>query len=143
MRNAYYASFYSSVFRFVADKYNINSVQAIQAKNRLLWSGTASLEELHLSDEIIEQVYNKLPAQPWPLRIHETVAKELNLQMNVVSEAISYLIFTNKVHYQVYGFVFDKDGNVIAESEHYGYSVNEARKKQKEQAAFYERKFGF
>ena len=137
------ASFYSSLFKFVAGKYSINSIQAIQAKNRLLWSGTALLEELHLSDELLEQVRNKLPVQPWPIKIHERVAKELNLQINVVSDAIAYLIFTNKFSYQVYGFVFDEDGKVLAESEHFGRSVEEARIKQKELAAFYERKFGF
>ena len=101
------------------------------------------LEELHLSDELLEQVRNKLPVQPWPIKIHERVAKELNLQINVVSDAIAYLIFTNKFSYQVYGFVFDEDGKVLAESEHFGRTVEEARIKQKELAAFYERKFGF
>ena len=137
------ASFYSSLFKFVTGKYSINSIQAIQAKNRLLWSGTALLEELHLSDELLEQVRNKLPVQPWPIKIHDRIAKELNLQINVVSDAIAYLIFTNKFSYQVYGFVFDEDGKVLAESEHFGRSVEEARIKQKELAAFYERKFGF
>lgn len=137
------ASFYSKVFRFVAGKYNISSIQAIQAKNKLLWSGTALLKEFRLSDEIIEQVYNKLPAQPWPVKTHERVARELNLPERTVSDAISYLIYSNKFNYQIYGFVFDEEGNVIAESEHYGRSVEEARIKQKEQAAFNNRKFGF
>ena len=53
------------------------------------------------------------------------------------------LLAMNNSGYQMYGFVFDEDGNVIAEGEHYEHSVEEARIKQKEQAAFFERKFGF
>ena len=137
------ASFYSSVFRYVAGKYNISSIQAIQAKNKLLWSGTALLKNLHLSEEILDRVYNKLPAQPWPVKIHEKVARELDLSINTVSDAIAYLIYSNKLHYQIYGFVLDEDGNVIAESEHYGRSVEEARIKQKEKSVLYARRFGF
>lgn len=135
--------FYSTVFRYVAEKYNISSIQAIQAKNKLLWSGTALLEDLHLSDELLERVYNALPSQPWPIKIHERVAQELNLSINTVSEAISYLIYTNKLHYQIYGFVLGEDGEVLAEGEHYGRSLKDAQIKQKEQSAFYDRKFGF
>lgn len=137
------ATFYSTVFRYVAGKYNISSIQAIQARNKLLWSESALLREFCLSDEVIEQVYSQLPAQPWPVKIHERVAQELNLPERIVSDAISYLIFSKKFNYQIYGFVFDEDGNVIAEGEHYGRTVEEARIKRKEQSAFYDRKFGF
>ena len=137
------ASFYTRVFIYVAGKHNIDSIKAIQAKNKRLWAGTALIKELKLSDELLERVENNLPAQPWPVNIHERVAQELKLPNNTVSDAISYLIYSNKLHYQVYGFVFDENGKVIAEGEHHGRSVEDARIKQKEQEAFFARKFGF
>ncbi len=137
------ASFYTRVFIYVAGKHNIDSIKAIQAKNKRLWAGTALIKELKLSDELLERVENNLPAQPWPVNIHERVAQELKLPNNTVSDAISYLIYSNKLHYQVYGFVFDENGKVIAEGEHHGRSVEDAKIKQKEQEAFFARKFGF
>lgn len=137
------ATFYTSVFVYIAEKYNINSIKAIQSKNKRLWAGTALIRELNLSDEILAQVENSLPAQPWPVKIGERVAQELNLPYNTVSDAISYLIYSNKFHYQIYGFVLDEDGKVLAEGEHYGRSVEDARIKQKEQAVSFVRKFGF
>lgn len=136
-------SFYDSVFVFVAEKYSIDSIQAIQAKNKLFWSESTLSSAFGFSEKITEQVYNALPVQPWPVNIHKKVAQELNLPEKTVSDAISYLIFTHKLHYQVYGFVFDEEDCVIAEGEHSGHSVEQALAKKKTFQALYDQKFGF
>lgn len=135
--------FYLTVFKYVADKYNISSIKAIQAKNNLLWSEKTLLSEFSLTNELIDQVYNKLPIQPWPVKIHESIARELDVPNKTVSDAISYLIYSKKCNCQVYGFVFDEDGNVIAEGEHYGRSLEDARVRRKQQSNYFHSKFGF
>lgn len=96
-----------------------------------------------LSDEIVEKVLLELPEQPWPVRIHQQVAQKLGVKDIVVSNAISYLIYTGKVHAQVFGYVFDGEDNIVAEGEHFGHTEKEARENLKEQRSFQERKFGF
>ena len=137
------AEAHTLVFKSIAEKYSISSIQAIQAKNRLLWSGTAPLEELHLSKELLERVQKALPAQPWPTKIHLKIAQDLSIPVSVVSDAIAFLVYSNKVHYQIDGYVFNETGDVIAEGEHYGRSLEGARKKLKDTSDIYARKFGF
>lgn len=43
---------------------------------------------------------------------------------------------------QAYGYVFDTDGNVVTEGEHFGYTIEDARKKIDEQKIYNEVKFG-
>ncbi len=137
------AEAHTLVFHAIAEKHQINSIQAVQTKNRLLWSGIAQLEEFHLSEETLEQVQNALPAQPWPAKVHMKVAHELGISVNTVSDAIAFLIYSNKLHYQIDGYVFSETGDVIAEGEHYGRSLEGARKKLKETMNIHARKFGF
>ena len=137
------AVFYSTVFKRIADKYNICAIQAIQDKNRQLWSQTELYREFDFSDEIIEKVYNELPEQPWPPKIHQKVAQDLCMQEQKVRDVISYLIYTGRFNYQINGFVFNEEGELIAEGEHYGCSLKDAKEKLKEQYAFLNSKFGF
>lgn len=136
------AAFYTASFRFVADKHDIKAIQAIQAKNRELWSGEIMLSSYALTDEIIEKVFSVLPKQPWPAKVHEQVAENLNLKQMVVSNAIGYLIYVGRLCDQVYGYVFDSEGNIIAEREHFGHTEEEAREKLETQKATREQKFG-
>ena len=66
-----------------------------------------------------------------------------NTKEIVVSNAIAYLIYTNKLNAQIYGYIFDSDDNLILEGEHFGHTEREARLKLKEQRDSYERKFQF
>jgi hypothetical protein len=136
------AAFYTASFRHVADKYNIKAIQAIEAKNREMWSGEIMLSSYALTEKIIEKVFTALPKQPWPAKIHKQVAENLKLREMVVSNAISYLIYIGRLCDQVYGYVFDSDGNIVAEGEHFGHSEEDARKKLEDQKSTREQKFG-
>jgi hypothetical protein len=49
---------------------------------------------LVLSDELINRVREKLPAQPWPKGVHLQVAAELGVTANTVQKVIQRLIAT-------------------------------------------------
>lgn len=136
------AAFYKACFNHVADKYSIKAIQAIQAKNNELWPGEIMMSSYALTDELIEKVFSALPKQPWPVKVHKQVAESLNLKEMVVSNAIAYLIYVGRLCDQVYGFVFDSDGIIVAEREHFGHTEEEAREKHEEQKAVREKKFG-
>ena len=136
------AAFYTSCFSYVAGKYGISSLQAIKAKNRELRPGEIMMSGYSLSDSLVEKVYKRLPQQPWPIKVHKQVADELGLKEMVVSNAIGYLIYTGKLYDQVYGYIFDKDENIIAEGNHFGHTEREARDKLIERKTMREKKFG-
>lgn len=119
------------------------NLQAIRKKNQELWSGAMFLSSYNLSEELVENVFHELPPQPWPINIHQQIAKKLGVTGIIVSNAISYLIYTERVNAQVYGYVFDPEGKIVSESDHYDHTEAEARAKLKEQLSFYERKFEF
>lgn len=136
------AAFYTLCFAHVEHKYQIKAIQAIRAKNLELWSGEAVMSNFTLTYDLIEKVYQALPQQPWLIGMHKQVAQALGLTEYAVSNAISYLIYVGRVHDQVYGFVFDTDGNVVAEGEHFGHSIDEARKMVQERRSMSEKKYG-
>lgn len=136
------AAFYIACFDHIADKYSIKAIQSIQAKNRELWPGEIMKSSYGLMDELIEKVFYALPKQPWPAKVHKQVAEMLNLKEMVVSNAIAYLIYVGRLYDQVYGYVFDGNGNIVAERDHFGHTEEDARKKLEEQISIREKKFG-
>ncbi|MCD8147848.1 MAG: AIPR family protein, partial [Clostridiales bacterium] len=136
------ATFYTSCFSYMVDKYNISAIQAIRVANRKLWPSNMILTANLLNEDILNNVLAKLPPQPWAYGMHKLVAKELNINEMVVSNAINYLIYTNRLFAQVYGYVFDKEGNVVAEGTHFNHTELEARAKLEEQRLMREKKYG-
>lgn len=136
-------NFYTKYFKHIANKYGITAIQSISNISSKLWNGGDMIKSLDLSDEIINRVFQELPPQPWPAKIHQKIADCLGLQDYIVSGAIAYLIYTGKVYAQVYGYVFDREDNIVLEGEHYGYTEKEARIKLQEQRSANERKFAF
>ena len=134
---------YYACYRHVAAKYNLKDIKSIRACNKKLWPEVESLESGGLSPDIVEKVYLKLPPQPWASYIHQQIANDLGLREFTVSSAISYLMYSGKVNYQFYGYVFDAAGTVVSECNHYGHTEREARKKMAEQISCWESKFGF
>lgn len=135
--------FYSKCFNYVSKKYNIDAIQSIEKKNHELWSEKMILTNHDLSQDILDNVLQELPQQPWPVNIHIQISKKLGVNEITVSNAISYLIYSKKVHHQAYGYVFDSENNVVAECEHFGHSEEEARKKVEKQKSLYEKRFSF
>ena len=136
-------AFYATCCINTSKKYGVIALQAIRKKNQELWSGAMFLSSYNLSEELVENVFHELPPQPWPTNIHQQIAKKLGVTGIIVSNAISYLIYTERVNAQVYGYVFDPEGEIVSESDHYDHTEGEARAKLKEQLSFYERKFEF
>ncbi len=134
--------FYSSCYSHIERKYRIASIKAIRAKSSQLWPEKEMQASLSLTEEVIEAVYRSLPQQPWPIKTHQKVAESLNLKELVVSNAISYLIYTERLYDQIYGYVFDKDGNIVVEGYHAGHTEEQAREKLVINKAMRERKFG-
>ncbi len=137
------SSFFIQACDHVAKKYSIKDVKAIAAIRNRLWPKSTNLKSNKLSETIVDSVFEKLPPQPWPPKIHLQVANELGLQEITVSNAIAYLIFTGKLNYQIYGYVFDAEEKLVAEGEHFGHSELEARAKMEKQRRMYESKFDF
>ena len=137
------AEYYTACFQHATQKYGIKAKRVIQEKNKQFWSDEAVIHDMHLSEEVLQQVKEALPEYPWPTGMSNKLAKELNLSTDVVSEAISVLIYTKKIYPQVYGYVFGENDDVICTGDHHGYSLEEARAKLKEQRGYYNRRYGF
>lgn len=86
-----------------------------------------------LSESLIEKVYAKIPQQLWSIKVHKHVADELGPKEMVVLNSIGYLIYAGRLCNQIYGYVFDKDENIVAEENYFGYTEKEAREKPAEQ----------
>ena len=87
------------------------------------------IDSYGLSNELVEKISKELPRQTWPVKVHKQVAEALGIKEMIVRNAISYLIYTGRAYGQAYGYVFDTDGNVVTEGEHFGYTIEDARKK--------------
>ena len=61
-----------------------------------------------LDEEILEQIKNKLPEQPWEKGVHKQIATELGFTNKLVSVAIQQLIARKIFKQQIDGIVIDK-----------------------------------
>ena len=70
--------------------------------------------KLMISEDIVSQVKNALPQQPWPAGIIAKTAEKMHLERNIVYEAVSILIDRSDVFAQKDGVLFDKEGNIVS-----------------------------
>jgi hypothetical protein len=66
---------YSLCFKYLSDKYGVQSIEAINNFNKKLWPGAKILATHKLSEEMLQKVMSELPAQPWPGKIHQQVLR--------------------------------------------------------------------
>jgi len=59
-----------------------------------------------LTDEIVEQVKNSLPPQPWPTGTSKEIADKLGLPPRIVSDAITKLVQMGVFELQYYGKLY-------------------------------------
>lgn len=137
------ASFCSNAIDYAAKKYSIRSIQAISSISEKLWPEELVLSNLGLTPEMLTQVFEHLPKQPWPLATHKKVAEELHFDEYLVSNAISYLVYIGKFNNQVYGFVFDSEEKIIAEGPHGKHTETEARESLSKQKEYQKRRYKF
>lgn len=101
------------VIRNAADKWGIEGVEYMQhVKNKML-SNSKAIDEIVISQSILNQVKNCLTPQPWQPNEHKRVAKELKLPSKLVCRAIDRLIELGIFHPQKDGVVYDEEGNVL------------------------------
>jgi hypothetical protein len=103
-------------------KYNITGIERYQKMPNIfsefkVKSHTQSLKslperEIELSEEFINQVFDALPPQPWPIGITKKVISELNSTHREVSLAIRILIKNERVLQQRDGVLYDLEGQV-------------------------------
>lgn len=67
-----------------------------------------------LSEDVINQVKNALPPQPWPSGIISRLSEKTQLDRKLVYEAISVLIERSDVYAQRDGVMFDREGNIVS-----------------------------
>ena len=76
-------------------------------------SNSKAIDEIVISQSILNQVKNCLTPQPWQPNEHKRVAKELKLPSKLVYRAIDRLIELGIFHPQKDGVVYDEEGNVL------------------------------
>lgn len=68
-----------------------------------------------MTEELLESVFNELPAQPWPSGVHKDVAAKLQINNTTSNKAINILIKQKRVNPQIDGVVYlpksDEKGN--------------------------------
>ena len=132
---------YYDIYNYFSELYNIKNVKCIYPISKKLWNVSSKVNN-QLTEDIIEKVFFELPEQPWVPGIHIQIAQKLNLSNTIVSNAISYLIYIGRKNYQKYGYVFDNDGYIILEGEHFSFSEQDARNRRESDIINMEMKFG-
>lgn len=75
---------------------------------------------VQLSEAIIQQVKEKLPQQPWPKGIHQSIATALNLRPAIVYRAIQELIQREVFRPQKDGKLIERESSNINENQSAG-----------------------
>lgn len=69
-------------------------------------------DDYQIDEEFIETVKEMLPAQPWPVGIHKTIASQLGCTNAKVSRTIEALIDTGVFKKQINGHVISNEQNL-------------------------------
>ena len=137
-------NYYGEIFSEIGRERGIPGADAIEAIRRRFWTEEDMLRKNELKKSTVEAVFGNLPPQPWPEGIGETLAEKLNISVETVGRALDYLMFRGRVSFQVYGYLFNREGEISGpEGEHYGHSREEARKDKKAKWEQLDRIFGF
>ena len=135
--------FHYSCCELIEQKYGIKAIKSVRDKNQQIWPNAIAIRDYQLTEGLLEQIWGQLPEQPWPVGIHKIIAQKMNLDEKIVSDGIAFLIYSNKVYEQAYGYVFDVSGKVIAEGEHYGHSLQEAKNLVAKRKSMNQNRFSF
>ncbi|KLU06185.1 hypothetical protein RISK_002036 [Rhodopirellula islandica] len=86
----------------------INKCLKEEARNGTITFNTVASAVAHkkVSEQVVEQVFQKLPEQPWQTGIHKRIAEELGLSNGTVSSAIQTLISRGRFKQQIHGRLF-------------------------------------
>ncbi len=108
-------SFVLSVLKEAAEKYGISDYESVKNRRNVFITSSVDSSKPHIiiSDSLLDEIDKKLPVQPWPISIHQKVAKEMDLTDGVVRAAIKKLIRLNRRYKQFGGIVYDENLNMI------------------------------
>jgi hypothetical protein len=77
----------------------------------IVFKGKALHLKDELTEELIQEIKEKLPRQPWPSGIGKKIAEELALAPSAVSKAIDLLMSRGDFKVQVHGKLYVEDPN--------------------------------
>ena len=91
------------IIKELATYYQLPDFNAIEKRKDFIY------DDYKIDEEFIETIKELLPAQPWPARIHKTIASQLGCPNAKVSRAIETLIDTGVFKKQINGQVINNN----------------------------------
>lgn len=78
------------------------------------------------TEDFLDTVKKSLPPQPWPIGVHKSVAKILNVHSACIRDAINILIERGVLYQQKDGIVYDKNGKaILVDNKRCRYTISE------------------
>jgi len=108
------ASFAQKCCTVTATRYGIADPQAIGHQRPASAESKPKQPKPVLSEALVLQVNDLLPAQPWKRGVHRAVASQLGCSPALASAAIQELIHSGMRHQQKDGVVYDSSGQIVA-----------------------------
>jgi len=94
---------------------DLNLVDSVSITKRYDTVFTSNRKKRYeISEDLLNQISQNLPQQPWPQGINKEIAIKLGVSEKRVFRAISMLIRKGVFHKQKNGIVYDEKGNIIA-----------------------------
>ena len=94
------------IIKELATHYQLPDFNAIERRRDFIY------DDYQIDEEFIETVKEMLPAQPWPVGIHKTIASQLGCTNAKVSRTIETLIDTGVFKKQINGHVISNEQNL-------------------------------
>jgi AIPR protein len=111
------ASFVQKCCTIAATRYGIADPQAMGRQRPASAASKPKQPKPVLSEALVLQVNDLLPAQPWKPGVHRAVASQLGCNPTLVSAAIKELVRSGMRQRQKDGIVYDSSGQIVAVDE--------------------------
>lgn len=106
--------FYFTLCEEATAKFHIQNINILEKVNQFQENGPSKNKKVEVSIELVSQINDLLPKQPWKPGIHRNIIKEVKCTNNEYFSAVNKLIEDGLRNKQVNGVVYDQDGNVIS-----------------------------
>ena len=110
-----------SIITEAASLYGISNYERITKQKNIFVSGSDAyirkqrrFRKQMVSEDVIAQVKDELPPQPWPKGIIASTAEKLHMERKMVYNAVLVLIDRSTEFVQKDGVIIDKEGNIVS-----------------------------
>ncbi len=110
-------TFVQSCCRVAASRHGISDPQAVRRQRPVSAESKPQQPKPALSEVLVQQDNDLLPAQPWKPGVHRAVASQLGCSPRLVSAAIEELVHSGMRQQQKDGVVYDSSGQIVAVDE--------------------------